>query len=33
MIIPTGYQEPVLGELHVGHQGIVKMKGLAGSQV
>ena len=25
VIIPTGYQEQVLRELHVGHQGIVKM--------
>ena len=25
-IIPTGYQEQVLRELHVGHQGIVKRK-------
>ena len=33
VIIPTRYQEHLLGELHIGHQGIVKMKGLARSHV
>jgi len=31
LIIPADYQEQVLDELHVGHQGIVNMKGLARS--
>ena len=33
LIIPIDCQEQVLSELHVGHQGIVKMKGLARSHV
>ena len=33
LVIPVDCQEQVLSELHVGHQGIVKMKGLARSHV
>ena len=33
LIIPVDCQEQVLSELHLGHQGIVKMKGLARSHV
>ncbi len=29
VVVPAKFQEQVLGELHAGHQGMVKMKGLA----
>jgi len=33
VVIPSAYHEAVLSELHEGHPGIVRMKGLAWSYV